>query len=87
MCLNHTHGKVLNVGGTELYSNKFGVIPMKQVQNKCKKSNVGNLHSWIYEIYNFRYYTEIAEVNFSAFVYRLFHEDFSSLVGTFRYYK
>ena len=25
-------------------------------------------------------YTEITEVNLSAFVYRLFHEDFSSLV-------
>ena len=27
-------------------------------------------------------YTGITEVNLSAFVYRLFHEDFSSLVGT-----
>ena len=28
-----------------------------------------------------REYTETTEVNLSAFVYRLFHEDFSSLVG------
>ena len=27
--------------------------------------------------------TEITEVNLSAFAYRLFHEDFSSFVGTF----
>ena len=26
--------------------------------------------------------TEITEVNLSAFVYRLFHEDFSSINGT-----
>ena len=27
--------------------------------------------------------TEFTEVNLSAFVYRLFHEDFFSLIGTF----
>ena len=27
--------------------------------------------------------TKIIEVNLAAFVYRLFHEDFSPLVGTF----
>ena len=27
-------------------------------------------------------YTEIAEVNLSVFIYRLFHEDFSSIYGT-----
>ena len=27
-------------------------------------------------------YTDITEVNLSVFIYRLFHEDFSSLIGT-----
>ena len=27
-------------------------------------------------------YTKITEVNLSAFVYRLFHDDFSSICGT-----
>ena len=33
-------------------------------------------------IYISIYCTEITEINLSTFVYRLFHEDFSSLVGT-----
>ena len=32
-------------------------------------------------------YTEITEVTLSAFVYRLFHEDFSSINGTFPVHK
>ena len=39
------------------------------------------LHIYIY-IYIF-IYTKILEVNLFAFAYRLFHEDFSSVVGTF----
>ena len=30
--------------------------------------------------------TEISEVNLSAYVYRLFHKDFSSLVGPYQIY-
>ena len=34
------------------------------------------------EATNKKIYNKITEVNLSAFVYRLFHEDFSPLVGT-----
>ena len=39
------------------------------------------LHDYIEEIICLKKYTKISEINLSAFIYRLFHEDFSSIVG------
>ena len=37
----------------------------------------------IFAIYLLTKYTKILEVNLFAFAYRLFHEDFSSIIGAF----
>ena len=39
------------------------------------------------KLYKCYIYTKILEVNLFAFAYRLFHEDFSSIDGTFFVYK
>ena len=41
------------------------------------------MFSYIYDMLKLSepYYTKILEVNLFAFAYRLFHEDFSSIIG------
>ena len=50
---------------------------MAQVRRSSVKHQ--NLHVLV--SYILLYYTNISEVNLSAFIYRLFQEDFSSIVG------
>ena len=43
----------------------------------------GKVGMWSYNrIRDYKNYTKMSEVDLSAFIYRLFHEDFSSIVGT-----
>ena len=46
-------------------------------------SGIANGRVLTVECYTYRNYTKILEVNLFVFAYRLFHEDFSSIVGDF----
>ena len=73
---------------TEFGYHELGQLAELQYQiEEAMSSNPGDTRQIVGSSYElgtniyYAYYTEITEVNLSAFVYRLFHEDFSSVVG------